>query len=347
MGEAITFSRGIRRLQGLAGLLGVDRVRQHLWSYSPASPNALVLGWGRKRSFHRAQAYARRHGLDCISLEDGFLRSVGLGRNELPLSIVMDDLGIYYDASTPSRLESQIAAPHSDEQHARARALVEQWREGRVSKYNQAREVGLPLALRQPYVLVIDQTRGDASIRYGQADAPSFQRMLDAALAENPDCTVLLKIHPEVMVGSKRGHFDLSVVGRLPGVQVLGQDVHPVSLIEHAEAVYAVTSQVGFEGLLWGKRVRTFGMPFYAGWGLTQDDLPAPERRQRPRPATAPSPDVEVYRRLIQGEPAPRKGRLLSRALLGLGAAGVVGLFLGGRRARSTGDGEPGEPSEE
>jgi len=75
--------------------------------------------------------------------------------------------------------------------------------------------------------------------------------------------------------------------------------------------------------------------------------VPAPERRQRPRPATAPSPDVEVYRRLIQGEPTPRKGRLLSRALLGLGAAGVVGLFLGGRRARSTGDGEPGEPSEE
>jgi hypothetical protein len=75
--------------------------------------------------------------------------------------------------------------------------------------------------------------------------------------------------------------------------------------------------------------------------------VPAPERRQRPRPATAPSPDVDVYRRLIQGEPVPRKGRLLSRALLGLGAAGVVGLFLGGRRARTTGDGEPGEPSEE
>ncbi|MGH8642553.1 MAG: capsular polysaccharide biosynthesis protein, partial [Burkholderiales bacterium] len=63
----------------------------------------------------------------------------------------------------------------------------------------------------------------------------------------------------------------------------LGEDVHPVSLIECAAAVYVVTSQMGFEGLLWGKRVRTFGMPFYAGWGLTQDDLPAPGRR---RPAT-------------------------------------------------------------
>jgi hypothetical protein len=73
--------------------------------------------------------------------------------------------------------------------------------------------------------------------------------------------------------------------------------------------------------------------------------VPAPERRQRPRPASAPSPDLEVYRRLIQGEPAPSKGRFVTRALVGLGAAGVVGLFLGGRRARATGDGgsEPGD----
>jgi capsular polysaccharide export protein len=56
-----------------------------------------------------------------------------------------------------------------------------------------------------------------------------------------------------------------------------------VSLIEQAEALYVVTSQMGFEGLLWGKRVRTFGMPFYAGWGLTQDELPRPDRR-RPVP---------------------------------------------------------------
>jgi capsular polysaccharide export protein len=63
-------------------------------------------------------------------------------------------------------------------------------------------------------------------------------------------------------------------------VCVLAQDVHPVMLVENAEAVYVVTSQMGFEGLLWGKRVRSFGMPFYAGWGLTVDDLEAPSRRQ-------------------------------------------------------------------
>jgi capsular polysaccharide export protein len=131
--------------------------------------------------------------------------------------------------------------------------------------------------------LAVDQTVGDASIRYGLANTTSFHDMLAAALAENPDCSVWLKVHPEVAAGHKQGHFVLTDLASHPRVRVLGQDVHPVSLIERARAVYVVTSQVGFEGLLWGKRVRTFGMPFYAGWGLTQDQLPTPERRRHLR----------------------------------------------------------------
>lgn len=39
-------------------------------------------------------------------MEDGFIRSVGLGSNLVPpLSLVIDDIGIYFNAETPSRLE--------------------------------------------------------------------------------------------------------------------------------------------------------------------------------------------------------------------------------------------------
>ena len=51
------------------------------------------------------------------------------------------------------------------------------------------------------------------------------------------------------------------------------------ALIEAAAALYTVTSQMGFEALLWGRPVRVFGLPFYAGWGLTRDALAAPSRR--------------------------------------------------------------------
>jgi hypothetical protein len=60
--------------------------------------------------------------------------------------------------------------------------------------------------------------------------------------------------------------------------------------------------------------------------------VPAPERRARPRSPSEP-PELAVYQRLIA--PPPPRGRFLARALLGLGAAGVVGLFLGGHRARA------------
>jgi capsular polysaccharide export protein len=239
-----------------------------------------MVGWGHKRSHHWASAYARRRGLPCFSLEDGFLRSIGLGQEEPPLSVVVDDVGIYYDASAPSRLEIQIAAEHSSTQLDRARQLTALWRDGRLSKFNGARDTAPPAAGEPPYVLLADQTVGDMSVREGWADHTSFQRMLEAALDENPEHQVWLKVHPEVAAGRKRGHFDLARLARLPRVKIVAEDLHPACLIERAAAVYAVTSQLGLEGLIWGKTVRTFGMPFYAGWGLTRDELPGPTRRK-------------------------------------------------------------------
>ncbi len=241
------------------------------------APAGLVLAWGRKPSALAAEAFARRHQLPLLRLEDGFLRSVGLGSAEPPLSLVVDDLGIYYDAGQPSRLEALIRQPLDSVQQARAAALQVQWQQAAVSKYNHSRDLAVPLP--QPFVLIADQTRGDASIGFGQADGNSFQQMLDSARQLYPHHTLVVKTHPDVMAGKKQGHFDLAEL-RQQGVLVLAEDIHPASLLPLASAVFCVTSQLGFEALLWQKPVHTFGMPFYAGWGLTTDALPAPARRQ-------------------------------------------------------------------
>jgi len=271
----ISTSRSMTKLPNLAVLIGAS-VKYRWLVWNPALFTG-VIAWGRKESSVVALKYAKRHGLSLLRLEDGFIRSVGLGSEDPPLSIVMDDLGIYYDAASPSRLEYFVASKHSHAQLLRARKLIDLWRAKRVSKYNHAQEY--QQALPERYVLVADQTFGDSSIAYGLADSSSFQCMLASALLEYPGCTILLKVHPEVMLGHKQGHFELSTVMQNPRVQLLDEDVHPVKLIEHAQALYTVTSQIGFEGLLWGKPVHTFGMPFYAGWGLTFDALPALERR--------------------------------------------------------------------
>lgn len=277
-GPYLALSRAIARLPGLETLLKAPVI--HRWSVLSPGAARGVLAWGRKPSARAAEFYAARHGLPLLRLEDGLLRSVGLGNEAPPLSIVTDDIGIYYDATKPSRLESLVLQERNPSHAERARDLVSAWREGRVSKYNRARELRSPI--EDGFVLVIDQTLGDASIRFGQADEASFGRMLEAALDEFPQATVLLKVHPDVLAGRKRGHFDRLSAAQASRVRILGEDVHPVGLIERALAVYTVTSQVGFEALMWGKPVRTFGMPFYAGWGLTGDALQAPERR-RPR----------------------------------------------------------------
>ena len=259
----IPASRGIARISHLAQFLEGE--------------GDCVAGWGMKPSGFRAQEMAAKRHIRCLLLEDGFLRSIG--RNDPPLSLIVDELGVYYDAGAPSRVEQCAGRPITPEEAERARSLIKIWRMAGVSKYNHAPDCGGQLPHR--YVLVIDQTFNDAAIRYGRADEKSFARMLQAALDENPDCTVLLKVHPDIFTHGKTGYFNIEDVVQNPRIQVLAEECHAVRLIREAEAIYAVTSQIGFEGLLWGKTVRCFGMPFYAGWSLTEDDLEAPARRKR------------------------------------------------------------------
>ncbi|WP_205125643.1 capsular polysaccharide biosynthesis protein [Pseudomethylobacillus aquaticus] len=270
------FSRALSRIPHLETLLGEPTMlisRFH-------APGRLghVAGWGLKAPSLRAQHYAEKHLIPYLYLEEGFLRSVNLPGKDATLSLIADPVGIYYDAHHPSLLEELIPQPLDARAAERARRLIAQWRDSRISKYNHNRDY--TETLPTPYVLVVDQTLGDASIQHGMADAATFQHMLSSALVENPECQIVLKLHPEVASGRKRGHFDLKQLANTPRLTVLGDDVHPASLIAGAAALYVVTSQIGFEGLLWGKPVHTFGMPFYAGWGLTEDRLAAPARRQ-------------------------------------------------------------------
>lgn len=229
-------------------------------------------------------AAASAHGVPFWLLEDGFLRSFAPGEFCPRLSLVVDDSGIYYDCTRPSGLENLL---NSDadllggiaDDVARAKALILQ---NRLSKYNHAPDL-LPQALRPDdvqRVLVIDQTAGDMSVSLGGASGETFAAMLTAARAENPQATIYVKTHPEVSSGRKRGY--LTDVQDDVRTVVLRQAANPLSLIEQMDRVYVVTSTMGFEALLAGKPVSVFGLPWYAGWGAT-DDRQACVRRTRRR----------------------------------------------------------------
>ena len=269
----LIMSQGVNRISTLPSLLHDYRL-----CYGPGSMARkmdAVLAWGLKPSAMAARQVASKTRRALITVEDGFLRSIEPGSHEPPLSLVVDDLGIYYDSSKPSRLEQLVALDLTDAMRTRAQALQLMWQQHCVSKYNAARITNF--VPQTPSVLVADQTLGDASLQ--GAGIADFKHMLDAALHTYPDCKVLLKVHPEVLAGRKQGHFDLQALRHHPRIEILDQALHPAELLPHMRAVFVMTSQLGFDALLWKVPVHTFGMPFYAGWGLTSDALKTPERR--------------------------------------------------------------------
>lgn len=278
-----TYSGKLARQPGLAALLDEPVVHlRYSWQARNRAVRA-VAGWGLRPTTRRPRLRARQLGLPFIALEDGFVRSWGTGATHPALSLVVDGQGIYYAADRPSDLETLLASDTDllagpGAQHAALRArLVSE----RFSKYNLAPRLSGQVKLAPGRrVLVVDQTRGDAGIVHGLADAESFARMLRAARAEHPGATLYVKTHPEVRQGSKRGYFD--DVAADARTILVREPVNPLDLVEQMDHVYVVTSQLGFEALLMGKPVTCFGMPWYAGWGPTDDRVRC-ERRQHPR----------------------------------------------------------------
>ena len=287
MKNAYIPSRGIRSIPNLAAFLPEFHIRNSQTGAQAAA------GWGLRPTARKARAFAAAHKLPFIALEDGFLRSLGLGAAGYPpYSIVYDDIGIYYDTTRPSRLEQLILAADSmpSETLEQARQAIGLILEHRLSKYNHAPDLPDGHPLRAPSkpdtVLIIDQTFGDMAIQYGGADAATFERMFQTALAENPQADIWVKTHPDVLCGKKQGY--LTDLARQSRVRILAEDINPISLLQNVDKVYCVTSQMGFEALLCGKPPVTFGLPWYAGWGVSDDRHPdagrlAQQQRRAPR----------------------------------------------------------------
>jgi capsular polysaccharide export protein len=270
------------------------------------APITAIAGWGNKPSGEIARVLAQQLNLPRLLLEDGFLRSAGDATDPQAISLVVDDIGIYYDAHSPSRLECLISEKLDASADARTHAVMDTWRTARLSKYNHVRDATRPL---DDYVLVVDQTYGDLAIEGAMATPADFERMLEAALDEHSGATVLLKVHPDVVAGRKRGHFGHSVQlspGAAARVHVVADHCHAPDLLEHARVVYTVSSQLGLEALIWQRPVRVFGMPFYAGWGLTADAMRPPARRGRASLAQLVHAALIAYTRYVDPETGQR-----------------------------------------
>ena len=250
-----------------------------------------IVSWGGRIPAKTAMAVARARRLPHWHLEDGFLRSIGLGKDgAAPVSIIADDLALPVDGSRASRLELLIAEAAGGGHDAFGQRIRERMVEYRLSKYNNLphrRPSVEPSSRRR--ILLVDQVLGDVSVARALGSRRSFDRMLDDALASGAQCVV--RTHPDVMAGYRKGYIT-ERAARTPGAILLADKVSVASILDVVDEVWTVSSQVGFDALLRGIPVRCYAVPFYGGWGLTEDRVgPGAEFAMARRALARPTAD--------------------------------------------------------
>lgn len=307
-GEAIPAARAVEMLgrwrglidanRGVAAIYGIARwkritadvllwdgtgpVRHASRGQGMPAKGSQVLAWiARADSASIAGLEAR--GVQVGEIEDGMIRSTGLGANCVPpLSIVVDTAGPHFDPAQPSTLEAILQdADINDELLTRAAALREWLVAKGISKYGQD-ETRLPHDTKRACrrVLVTGQVEDDRSVLKGGGGLSNLA-LLHRARAAEPGAWIVFKPHPDVEAGHRKG--------QVPDAEALeyGDEIDRTSsiaaLLDSVDGVHVLTSLAGFEALLRGRDVTTHGVPFYAGWGLTRDLGAVPPRRTRKR----------------------------------------------------------------
>ena len=253
----------------------------------PTEGNVEVFAWSYKYP-PALEAICHKADIPLTFVEDGFIRSFGLGATHTtPLSLVFDNKAMHFDRKRPSQLEGILATydfASDPELMRRAETMISELTEKQITKYNGLgghidlrSELGL--TSDQKVVLVVGQVEDDLSLAYGLEAQMSGNDLVLKAATENPDAVIMYRPHPESRAVKKSHYSNPDDVAHCAYIVPEEASLH--ACFKAATQVYAMTSLAGFEALLHGLPVKTFGCPFYAGWGATEDVDPIAHRRTR------------------------------------------------------------------
>ena len=280
--KGFTLSAGIGSIPNIEKFLGIAKLCRNPLVLRSKSCTG-IYSWGHKPYSKIASRIAHALDIQHTRLEDGFVCSFGRGGRNRKYSIVIDSVGIYYDATSPSRLENILNnldkcswQLEDSSYRANAEQVMKRLIDNRISKYNVLSDAEDSANDETPFALVVDQTVGDQSVRYGGMQQEDFDQMLKHAVSEHSAENVRVKVHPDVLAGRKQGY--LSELASQLGVKVISSDIPPHRL-RQCTAAYTGTSLYGFELLMHNVPVVCFGQPFYSGWGVTEDKKPIERRK--------------------------------------------------------------------
>lgn len=246
--------------------------------------NIEVATWGYKEELQKIK--------NLISIEDGFLRSSGLGSDiEDPLSLVIDTKGIYFNPKKESDLEyminNEVLTKHEKQIGLK---LIRELTKSKVTKYNVGSELDSKnIKLENPKKkinLVVGQVEDDASIKLGSVSVKNDFELVEKVCSLKNGEVILYKPHPDVVSGNRKITITPEetvekLQKKYPKNRIyLEKNGNIVDCFDLADEVHVITSTSGLEALLRNKKVNTYGLPFYGGYGLTNDMEKYPRYRR-------------------------------------------------------------------
>ena len=247
-------------------------------------PNEIIV-WGMMEP-PGLMELAAEHNIPTRRVEDGFLRSVGLTSTKAaPLSLCFDSRGMYFNPRQASDLTHILTSQDLDADQAliaRAEAGINRLVHMGISKYNHVAPVTVEKLYGpkdKPRILVLGQVEDDQSIEFGYPGHFENNDLVRKVSEENPDAQIIYKPHPDVLAKARPALSDPTAVKDI--ALVVDQPLSLADALTSVDHVYVATSLGGFEALLRGIKVTTFGQPFYAGWGLTDDRNPPTDPRPK------------------------------------------------------------------
>jgi capsular polysaccharide export protein len=184
-------------------------------------------------------------------VEDGFVRSVGLGSDFIPpMSLVVDKRGMYFDPTRPSDLEHLLQHhAFTPQELQEAQAVREFIVTHGITKYNleTISTVSWP-SMDQRVLLVVGQVEDDASVRLGCTSLKTNLGLLQAVRLAHPDAFIVYKPHPDVTTGNRKGRVALKQA--LRWADHVESHASVVTCIAACDELHTLTSLSGFDALL-------------------------------------------------------------------------------------------------
>lgn len=266
------------------GKSGLFKIHKYFISTLKSINSITHVSWGNNTS-NILKILCKLGAIKLIYIEDGFLRSIGLGvLHSRPLSWCIDRKGPYFDGKRSTEIEDLFNSYNFDDNSEiiiRAKMGIELFKAARLTKYYNTQPYNENVQFKKTdnySILVIGQVEDDASIKHGKCIITKNLELVKQARKDWPDADIYFRPHPDTWVGNRK---DETKANQFDGLcAIVPPETSIYELFEVVDHVYTMTSLVGLEALLSNKKVTTFGLPFYAGWGLTEDRV-ASSRRKR------------------------------------------------------------------